>query len=86
MGMCTDYRKFNAQTRSDSFPLPRIDDIIDSVGYATFLTKIDMSKGYYQVPLNDNAKVISAFITLTACINILSCRLAFVTPLVLFKD
>lgn len=63
MQMCTDYRQVNARTRSDSFPLPRIDDIIDSVGNAMFLTKIDLLKGYYQVPLTDNAKSISAFVT-----------------------
>ncbi|XP_063589651.1 uncharacterized protein LOC134766651 [Penaeus indicus] len=63
MRMCTDYRRVNALTRADSFPLPRIDDIIDSVGKAPFVTKLDLLKGYYQVPLTDRAKRISAFIT-----------------------
>lgn len=35
MRMCTDYRHVNALTRADSFPLPRIDDIIDAIGDAT---------------------------------------------------
>ncbi|XP_042875418.1 uncharacterized protein LOC122255445 [Penaeus japonicus] len=63
MRMCTDYRKVNAHTRSDSFPLPRIDDIIDALGDATYLSKIDLLKGYYQVPLTERAKTISAFVT-----------------------
>lgn len=61
--MCTDYRRVNACTVGDSYPLPRIDDIIDSVGNAVFLTKIDMLRGYYQVPLTERAKRISAFVT-----------------------
>ena len=60
---CTDYRKVNQVTIKDSYPLPLIDDIIDSVGQAKFVTKIDLLKGYYQVGLTERAKLISAFIT-----------------------
>ena len=61
--LCTDYRKLNSVTIKDSYPLPRIDDIIDVIGNARFLTTIDLLKGYYQVPLTENAKKASAFIT-----------------------
>ena len=60
---CTDYRKVNKVTIKDSYPLPRIDDLIDSVGQARFVSKIDLLKGYYQVGLTERAKLISAFIT-----------------------
>ncbi|XP_068249716.1 uncharacterized protein [Palaemon carinicauda] len=60
---CTDYRKINNVTIKDSYPLPLIDDLIDSVGQAKFVTKIDLLKGYYQVGLTEKAKLISAFIT-----------------------
>ena len=63
MRMCTDYRKVNSVTRSDSYPLPRTDDIIDRVGKARFMTKLDLLKGYYQIPLTERAKRISAFVT-----------------------
>jgi len=43
--------------------MPHIDDLIDKVGNAKFLTKIDLSKGYWQVPLDDQAVPISAFVT-----------------------
>ena len=59
--MVTDYRKVNSVTVTDCYPLPRIDDIIDKVGTAKFVTKIDLLKGYYQIPLSEEAKVISAF-------------------------
>ena len=61
--MVTDYRKVNALTVTDSYPLPRVDDIIDQVGNAKYVTKIDLLKGYYQIPLSEEAKVISAFAT-----------------------
>lgn len=60
---CTDYRKVNAITKSDSFPLPRMDDCVDRVGSAKFVTKLDLLKGYWQVPLTARASEISAFVT-----------------------
>ena len=61
--LCTDYRKVNLVTVKDSYPLPRIDDILDAIGNAKYLTQIDMLRGYYQILLTDRAKLISAFIT-----------------------
>ena len=61
--MCTDYRQVNSNTVKDSYPLPRLDDIIDSVGEAKYVTKLDLLKGYYQIELTESAKTISAFIT-----------------------
>ncbi|XP_035984480.1 uncharacterized protein LOC118558122 [Fundulus heteroclitus] len=60
---CTDYRKINAVTKPDSFPLPRMEDCIDRVGSAKFVTKLDLLKGYWQVPLTPRASEISAFVT-----------------------
>jgi len=63
MRFCTDFRRVNALTRDDSYPIPRIDDCIDLVGNAKFVTKIDLLKGYWQIPLTERAKRISAFVT-----------------------
>lgn len=60
---CTDFRKVNAVTKPDAYPLPRIEDCIDQVGAAQFVSKFDLLKGYWQVPLTDRAREISAFIT-----------------------
>ncbi len=49
---CTDYRKVNAITKPDSFPLPLMEDCVDNVGSARFVTKLDLLKGYWQVSLN----------------------------------
>ncbi len=60
---CTDYRKINAVTKPDSFPLPRMEDCVDRVGSAHYVTKLDLLKGYWQVPLTSRASEISAFVT-----------------------
>ena len=61
--MCTDFRKLNSVTKTDTFPIPQIDDCIDKVGKAKYVTKIDLLKGFYQVPLTERAKELSAFVT-----------------------
>ena len=55
---CTDFRKVNDKTKSDSFPLPRIADFIDQIGNAKFVSTFDMLKGYWQVPLTQRAREI----------------------------
>jgi len=59
---CTDFRKVNKVTKADAYPMPRIDDMVDRVGEAKFVSKFDLLKGYWQVPLTERAVEISAFI------------------------
>ena len=47
----------------DSYPLPCIEDCIYRVGHLKYVSKFDMLKGNWQVPLSKRAKEISAFIT-----------------------
>ena len=61
--VCTDYRKVNSVTKTDTFPIPRMEDCIDKVGKAKYVTKFDLLKGFWQVPLTDRAKEIPAFVT-----------------------
>ncbi len=60
---CTDYRKVNAVTIPDCFPLPRMEDCVDNLGSARYVSKLDLLKGYWQVPLTSSASDISAFVT-----------------------
>ena len=62
--MCTDYRKVNSATKTYTFPIPRLDDCIDIIGHAKYVTKSDLLKGFRQKPLTDRAKKISAFVFL----------------------
>ena len=52
----TDFRKVNQCSKTDLYPILRIDVCIDKIGNATFVSKFDLLKGYWQVPLTDRAK------------------------------
>ena len=59
-----DYRKVNSVTKTDTFPIPQFDDCIDNIGQAKYVTKFDLLKGFWQIPLTNRAKEFSAFVTL----------------------
>ena len=61
--LCTDFRKVNNCTVPDPFPRPSIEDLIDRVGKAKYLTKLNITRGYWQFPLDDPFVPISAFVT-----------------------
>jgi len=63
LGLCTDLHKVNSCTVPDPFPLPHIEELIDRVGQVKYLTKLDMTRAYWQVPLDDPSVPISAFVT-----------------------
>ena len=44
--LCFDYKKINSVTKTDSFPIPRLEDCIDRVGKAKYVTTIDMLKAF----------------------------------------
>ena len=48
---CLDYRRLNAKTFPETYPLPRIDDCLDSLGDAGIFTTLDCNAGYWQVPV-----------------------------------
>ena len=58
---CIDFRKVNAVTVSDYFPLPRMDDRAGTT--VCIKKKLDLLKGYWQVPMTQRAADISAFVT-----------------------
>ncbi|CAM4551550.1 unnamed protein product [Lepidochelys kempii] len=60
---CVDYCKPNAVTRPDNYPIPRTDELLEKLGQAQFISTLDLTKGYWQVPLNESAKERSAFTT-----------------------
>jgi hypothetical protein len=60
---CVDYRKLNKITKRDAYPLPRIDEILDSLGKAKWFTSLDMASGYWQVEMNESDREKTAFIT-----------------------
>ena len=59
--MCVDYRKLNAKTIKDSYRIPTIEELIDTLGGATWFATLDLSSGYHQVMIEETDKEKTAF-------------------------
>lgn len=60
---CVDYRRLNAVTKKDVYPLPRIDDAIDCLHSASYFSSLDLRSGYWQIPVHPSDKEKTAFVT-----------------------
>ena len=60
--LCVDYRKLNSLTRQTPFFMPRIDEVLEGVGQASFISKLDLTKGYYQITVQETAIEKTSFI------------------------
>ena len=60
---CVDYRKLNEATKKDNYPLPRIQEIFDVLHGSCYFSKLDFVGGYHQVPIDENDRHKTAFIT-----------------------
>lgn len=61
--ICLDFRKLNALTVFDGEPMPDPDYIFGSISGSQYFSKIDLTKGYWQIPLGENSKQYTAFPT-----------------------
>ena len=69
---CIDYRRLNALTTKDVYPLPRIDDSLRLLGNQQWFSTMDLASGYWQVAMSPEAKRKAAFVTNEGFISILS--------------
>ena len=61
--LCIDYRALNAKTIPDRQPIPRVQDVLDSLGGNTWFSTLDQGKAYHQGFVSEECKHMTAFIT-----------------------
>lgn len=60
---CVDYRKLNAITKKDAYPIPDIQLVLDALDGACFFSSLDLRNGYYQISMTEEDVEKTAFIT-----------------------
>ena len=61
--LCVDYRRLNGVTVNDSYPLPRIDDLLHATKKTAFASTLDLQSGYHQVQVFHGDRDKTAFTT-----------------------
>ena len=59
---CIDFRKVNDQTVKDAYPLPQVNDIVDSLNGQKYFSTLDLTSGYWQVPVEKESIPKTAFV------------------------
>ena len=60
---CIDYQKLNRVTKKDAYPLPRIDEMLDTLARSKWFSTLDLASGYWQVQIHPGDREMTAFIT-----------------------
>ena len=61
--ICVDYRKLNKLTVADPEPMTTAEDLFQRLGKSKYYSKIDLSKGYWQIPVAEKDIEKKAFLT-----------------------
>jgi transposase InsO family protein len=60
---CVDYRKLNALTKKDRYPLPLIDEIMERLSRAKIFTKLDIRQGFHRIRMDPDSEDLTTFRT-----------------------
>ena len=61
--ICIDYRAVNSVTAPDPYQMPFIEEILDTLASAKFISKVDLNKGFHQIPVKSEDMEKTAFCT-----------------------
>ena len=61
VGICIDFRAINSVTQPDPYQMPLIEEILETLASAKFISKIDLNKGFHQIPIEPSAIPKTAF-------------------------
>ncbi|KAG7196311.1 hypothetical protein KM043_000003, partial [Ampulex compressa] len=59
--LCLDFRPVNKVTKTDAYPMPSMDSILDRLRGAVYLSKIDLRAAFWQIPLSETSKQYTAY-------------------------
>lgn len=59
--LCFDGRKLNSMTKPDAYPLPFVQDVLDNLRDARYISSIDLRKAFWQIPLDEESASRTAF-------------------------
>ena len=60
---CIDYRRINDLSKKDAYPLPRIDETLETLGDAEWFCTMDLASGYWQIKMKEEDRPKTAFVT-----------------------
>jgi hypothetical protein len=60
---CVDFRRLNALTKKDKYPLPLIDELLERLSKAKVFTKLDIRQGFHRIRMDPNSEDLTTFRT-----------------------
>jgi hypothetical protein len=58
---CVDYRKLNALTKKDRYPLPLIEEVFERLSKAKIFTKLDIRQGFHRIRMSSESEDLTTF-------------------------
>ena len=59
---CVDYRALNTVKKQDTFPLPRVDDLLDQLGETRYFSSLYLASGYWQIRVHPESQSKTAIV------------------------